>query len=516
MYKNILIVLVFNLLGKGIVLIRETKVAGMFGANATTDAYNIATQLNSMIGDVFAEAITACFIPVLGKLYGKDNQSKNNLKYINRLSSMMILLVASVSFGVFLIAEIGRANVVKILAPGFEEERFIYSVNFVKITLIVVLVIPLICIFNGILSLNEQFVNTSIASLILNLPPVVYLIFRKDIYGFIYCFVAGYIIQALYLWLCVMKTGFRFEFYFNINDANFRKFLTLLGPVLLSFGITEVNTLIDRMMASTLDSGQLSLYSYALKLENMIHVILSTCFITVLFSVIARLDPESNQFRDTISETTTNMLYVLAPIMIIAICLSEHIISFVFERNSFTVYDRSVSSGIFMILGVGITMFPFRDLLNRICYATNDTKTPIKCSFISVLVNVVGNIVLVKVLGVYGLAVATVMASIISVALLVYYLRRNNIRIFKKDNFADLIKIAVCSSITWVAIMLLKTKVNYFDLNFAMKFLYLAVLTGAALMIYAIFSIILKVNVILQIKEYVWDMTNNMGKQRRK
>lgn len=161
-------------------------------------------------------------------------------------------------------------------------------------------------------------------------------------------------------------------------------------------------------------------------------------------------------------------------------------------------------------------MFPFRDLLNRICYATNDTKTPIKCSFISVFVNVVGNIVLVKVLGVYGLAVATVMASIISVALLVYYLSRNNIRIFKKDNFADLIKIAVCSSITWVAIMLLKTKVNYFDLNFAMKFLYLAVLTGAALMIYAIFSIILKVNVILQIKEYVWDMTNNMGKQRRK
>lgn len=90
MYKNIFIVLVFNLLSKGIVLIRETKVAGMFGANATTDAYNIATQLNSMIGDVFAEAITACFIPVLGKLYGKYNQLKNNLQYINKLSSMMI------------------------------------------------------------------------------------------------------------------------------------------------------------------------------------------------------------------------------------------------------------------------------------------------------------------------------------------------------------------------------------------------------------------------------------------
>ena len=410
------------------------------------------------------------------------------------------MLVASVSFAVFLFAEIGRANVVKILAPGFEEERFIYCVNFTKITLIVILVIPLICIFNGILSLNEQFANTSIASLILNLPPVIYLIFRNDIYGFIYCFVIGYIIQAAYLWICVIKSGFRFEFYFNINDANFRKFLMLLGPVLLSFGITEVNTLIDRMMASTLDSGQLSLYSYALKLENMIHVILSTCFITVLFSVIARLDPESKKFRDTISETTTNMLYVLTPIMIIAISLSEHIVSFVFERNSFTAYDRSVSSGIFMILGVGITMFPFRDLLNRICYALNDTKTPIKCSFVSVSVNVVGNMTLVKVMGVYGLAVATVIASVISVALLIHYLRKNNIHVFKKDNLTDLIKIVICSAITWIAIALLKTRVNYFDLNFVMKFWCLAVLTGVALMIYALFSKVLKLNVMLHIK----------------
>ena len=37
-------------------------------------------------------------------------------------------------------------------------------------------------------------------------------------------------------------------------------------------------------------------------------------------------------------------------------------------------------------------------------------------------VNVVGNITLVKVMGVYGLAVATVIASVISVALLIHYL----------------------------------------------------------------------------------------------
>lgn len=108
----------------------------MFGANATTDACNIATQLYSMIGDVFAEAITAYFIPVLGKLYGKYNQPKNSLQYINKLSSMMIMLGASVSAAVFLFAEIRRANVVKMFAPGFKEERFIYYVNYTEITLI--------------------------------------------------------------------------------------------------------------------------------------------------------------------------------------------------------------------------------------------------------------------------------------------------------------------------------------------------------------------------------------------
>ena len=123
---------------------------------------------------------------------------------------------------------------------------------------------------------------------------------------------------------------------------------------------------------------------------------------------------------------------------------------------------------------------------------------------------------MVKVMGVYGLAVATVIASVISVALLIHYLRKNNIHIFKKDNLTDLIKIVICSAITWIAIALLKTRVNYFDLNFVMKFWCLAVLTGVALMIYALFSMVLKVNVMLQIKEYVWGLTNNMGKQRRK
>lgn len=515
MYKNILIVLIFNLIGKGIVLIRETQVASIFGANATTDAYNIATQLNSMIGNVFAESITACFIPVLGKLYGQRNKMNDNLEYINRLSSMMIILVGGVSFATFLFAELNRSQIVQVLAPGFEDERFAYSVSFVKITLLVILVVPLICIFNGMLSLNEQFAKSSIASLILNLPPVIYLIFKKDIYGFIYCFVAGYAIQALYLTLSMPKIGFKFKFYFNLRDENFKKFLELLGPILLSFGVTEVNTLIDRMMASTLDSGQLSLYSYASKLENMIHVILSTCFITVLFSTIARLDSESKEFRDTVSEITTNMLYVLIPIMMIAICLADYIISFVFERNNFTASDRIVSAVIFMILGLGIALFPFRDLLNRICYATNDTKTPIICSFASVSANIVGNILLVRFLGVYGLPIATIIASVISIVLMKYFMGQNGIQVLKRNNLIDIVKIIVCSVIAFAVGVLIKSKINYFEHNFIVKFFCLSCLAGISFIVYVAFSLMLKVSPAIQSKESLSDWINYNFRPRK-
>ena len=67
------VVSIFTLLSRITGLVREQMVAGLFGANAMTDAYNVAFRIPNMLRRLFAEgAFSQAFVPALAAARARD------------------------------------------------------------------------------------------------------------------------------------------------------------------------------------------------------------------------------------------------------------------------------------------------------------------------------------------------------------------------------------------------------------------------------------------------------------
>jgi putative peptidoglycan lipid II flippase len=97
---------------------------------------------------------------------------------------------------------------------------------------------------------------------------------------------------------------------------------------------------------------------------------------------------------------------------------SRAIISLAFERGLFDSSNTLETAQILSVYGVGIVFVSLKIILMSIFYSLHDTKTPMFNSFISMSINVVLSILLMKHYGVVGLALATTVSTIITFILL--------------------------------------------------------------------------------------------------
>jgi putative peptidoglycan lipid II flippase len=86
-------------------------------------------------------------------------------------------------------------------------------------------------------------------------------------------------------------------------------------------------------------------------------------------------------------------------------------------------------------------------------YSLRDSRTPVTVSIVSVAANVILSVVLVRVLGYAGLALATALAAVLNAALLLWLLRRRMSGIDGRAVAVAFGKVAVASAIMAVAAM---------------------------------------------------------------
>src|SRR5690606_17570631 len=98
--------------------------------------------------------------------------------------------------------------------------------------------------------------------------------------------------------------------------------------------------------------------------------------------------------------------------------LSEPIIRVLFQRGAFDASDTQMMAPLLVAFAVGMPFCSIVSLSTRAFYAIKDTKTPVKIATVSFVVNVAASLVLMRVWGTFGLALASSIAVIVQTVLL--------------------------------------------------------------------------------------------------
>ena len=98
-----------------------------------------------------------------------------------------------------------------------------------------------------------------------NILVIISIIFAatRNSYIMVYGTLIAYIAQLLFQLPLLIKKGYKHKFKIDLKDENIRQILFLVVPVFLGSYINQVNAVVNRTLASTLDSGSITALNYA-------------------------------------------------------------------------------------------------------------------------------------------------------------------------------------------------------------------------------------------------------------
>ena len=296
-----------------------------------------------------------------------------------------------------------------------------------------------------------------------------------------------------------MKKGYRYKPYATLSDENIKKMLFLIGPVLIGVAVTQVNSIVDRTIASTLVEGSISALNYATKLNQFVMGMFIVSISSVIYPVLSRLSSENNKekFNESIVRSINTVILLIIPISVGAIILANPIVKILFQRGEFDARATQMTAVALTFYSIGMLGYGLRDILGKVFYSLQDTKTPMINGVIAMSLNIILNISFVKFTNMQlaGLAFATSISSLVTITLLFFSLRRKIGNFGEKNIFSVLVK-----SLISAGLMAIVTTFSYKFINNILGqgfiqnviTLGLAVLAGA--IVYGICIILLKVS----------------------
>ena len=415
--KATLGLMIATMLAKVLGFGRELILASAYGASIYSDAYITSMNIPLVVLTVIGSTIATVFIPIYNELDYKVGE-KESLNFTNNVFNIIIIFCILLT----VVGLIFTEDIVKIFAIGFEGHALKIAINFTKIIIIASVFIGLSYLLTSYLQLKESFIILGlitiprniiiIASIILSLKHSPYIM----IIGTLFAFIVEFLIE-LYI---SMKKGYKYKLYVNIKDKHIKKAIYLMSPVLIGVAVNQLNAMIDRTLASTLSEGSISALNYANKLNGFVSGLFIASIVAVIYPMLSRISCKNNrdEFINSIVKSINCVILLVLPISIGAIVLATPIVRILFERGEFDAGATSMTAIALIMYSIGMVAFGLRDILGKVFYSLQDTKTPMINGVLAMSMNIVLNIILVRYLEIAGLSLATSISAIICIFLL--------------------------------------------------------------------------------------------------
>ena len=412
--------IIISTVSKVLGLIRESVTAAYFGADYQTDAYRVAFEIPSMLTGLIYAAITITFIPVYSEFKNKTREERQY--FVNNL----INIVTLISVAIAALGTLFSSVLVGIAAPGFGGETFDLSVKLTALMFPSVVFLALAYLANGFLQANRSFAVPAAMGIPLNLIIILCIIvfYRSGVEALAIGSVIAALSQFAVQVPSMLKAGFRFRLVIDFREPGLRKVLALSIPVFVSTAFNEVSILIDKMLASGLNAGSISVLDYANKVNGIANGIFFASLAVVFFPELSLAADDVEKFGKTVTAGLKVVIMMSFPVMAGLLILRLPIIRLLFERGEFSPGDTYITSVVLGFFSVGIIGSGLTAILNRAFYSLKDTRTTMVNGIAAICINIILSLIFVRLWGIYGLALSSSLASLICGSALFFRIKK--------------------------------------------------------------------------------------------
>ena len=447
---------------------RDIVLAQTFGAGEITDAYLTALNIPVVLFDGISAALGTTFIPIYFKIKSSKGQEE-----VNKFTSNILNIVIIISLIFVLLGVIFAPYIVTIFAVGFKGDVFDLTVNYSKILIFSMVFIAINGLVSSYLVASGNVYISGAITIPFNIFVIIAIIFASvtESYVMVYGTLIAYIAQLLFQLPLLIKKGYKHRLTVNLRDENIRQILFLVIPVFIGSYINQINAVVNRTLASTLDSGSITALNYANKLNMFAVGVIAVAISTIMYPILSKLASEGNKklFKINISKSINMIVIIMLPIMVVMTTFSTEIVKVLFEEGSFNSHDTYLTSTALFFYSIGILAYGLKELLAKSFYSLQDTKTPVRNATISVVINIVFSIILVNIMGIGGLALASSISATVTTMLLLISLRKKIGKIGFSYILKTFIKGAIASIVMYIIMRIAYNYIFIYGSRFALE-----------------------------------------------
>jgi putative peptidoglycan lipid II flippase len=401
---------------------RDMVMSHLFGAGAIADAFFVAFRIPNFFRRLFAEgAFNQAFVPVLARYRNEPREAY--LRFVAAIAGNLGVALLTV----VLVGVVFAHGLIFVFAPGFHgaPEQFELATLMTRITFPYLGFISLTALAAALLNSHQRYAVPAFTPVLLNLcligamllgvafaeRPVIALAWGVFVAGVVqFAFQLPFLGQ---LGLVVMPRP-------TLSHPGVRQVGKLLVPAVFASSVSQVNALIDTILASTLITGSISWLYYSDRLMELPVGLVAVALGTVMLPNLSRLAAAGDErgFAATLDWGIRMGVLLGLPAAVALYVLALPLVATIFLHGEMTALDARMAALSLQAFAAGLLPLVLVKVVAPAYFAREDTRTPFRIACIAVATNIVLNLAMFRWFGHVGLALATSASAWVNAGLL--------------------------------------------------------------------------------------------------
>jgi putative peptidoglycan lipid II flippase len=452
-----------TLLSRVLGLARDVVIANFVGASAAADAFFIAFKIPNFMRRLFAEgAFSQAFVPVLSE-YKTQRSVEEVRALLDRVAGVL-----GGTLAVFTgLALVGAPLLAALFAPGFLGDSYKYQLTteMIRITFPYLFFISLTGFAGAVLNSYGRFAVPAFTPVLLNVSLISAALLAGNWFDEPAFALAWGVLLA-----GVVQFAFQLPFIYGLKlmplprwdtrHEGVKRILLLMGPAIFGVSVSQINLMLDTILASFLPTGSVSWLYYSDRLVELPLGVFAIAISTVILPGLSRHQASDSPqaFSATLDWAIRMVVLIGVPAAMALIILAQPILTTLFQYGKLTAVDVRMASFSLQAYSLGLLAFMLIKILAPGYFSRQDTKTPVSIGIKAMFANMVLNVLLVIPLHYYwqlghiGLALATSLAAFLNVSLLYRGLRRAGVYRPHAGLLSTLFRIVVAALVMCLAV----------------------------------------------------------------
>jgi putative peptidoglycan lipid II flippase len=419
-------------------LIRDIVLVGVLGAGGAMDAFVIAQKIPNFFRRLFAEgAFSQAFIPVLSEYREKGTHAA-----VKELVDKVAGCLGSILLLVTVIGVVGAVGFAYIFGYGYadEPEKFSLLTDLIRITFPYLMLISLTGLAGAISNSYDRFAIPAVTPIFLNIFMIAAALLVADFfpnpaYALAWSIVAAGIFSLLFQLPFLRQIHLLPSPRIDWSHPGVKRILVLMAPALFGVSVSQLNLLLDSMIATMLSDGAASWLFLSDRLVELPLGVFGVAIATVIMPGLSRLSATQSgeKFSHMLDWAIRFVVLIALPATLALIILAEPILFTLFYHGEMESSDILMSSHSLKAYALGLFAFMLIKVLVPGYFARQDMKSPVRIGIIAIIANIVMKpivvipLVMLWGLGHVGLAFTTAMAAYVNAYLLYRGLRKSEV-----------------------------------------------------------------------------------------